>query len=94
MTSDTGRKCPCRSRDVYVKGGMLKTRMKRVADRGDHAVRRLAEIEASIANLSKEDLLDLADISSKPNPAHQSGIRRLLKWRDVISAFEDRSGTD
>jgi hypothetical protein len=41
---------------------MLKTRMKRVADRGDHAVRRLAEIEASIATLSNEDLLDLADI--------------------------------
>jgi hypothetical protein len=45
-----------------IKGGMLKTRMKRVADRGDHAVRRLAEIEASIADLSNEDLLDLADI--------------------------------
>ena len=45
-----------------IKGGMLKTRMKRVADRGDRAVRRLAEIDASIANLSNEDLLDLADI--------------------------------
>jgi len=31
---------------------MVKTRMKRVADRGDHAVRRLAEIEASVENLS------------------------------------------
>ena len=41
---------------------MLKTRMKRVADSGDHAVRRLAGIEASVANLSDEDLLDLADI--------------------------------
>ena len=45
-----------------IKGGMLKTRMKRVADRSDHAVRRFAEIEASIADLSNEDLLDLADI--------------------------------
>jgi len=45
-----------------IESHMLKTRMKRVANRGDHAVRRLAEIEASIANLSKEDLLDLADI--------------------------------
>ncbi len=45
-----------------IKYGMLKTRMKRVADRGDHTVRRLAEIEASIADLSNEDLLDLADI--------------------------------
>jgi len=41
---------------------MLKARMKRVADRGDHAVRRLAEIEAAIMDLSNEDLLDLADI--------------------------------
>ncbi|MEG8055492.1 hypothetical protein [Sphingomonas faeni] len=41
---------------------MLKTKMKRVADRGDHAVRRVAEIEASITNLFNEDLLDLADI--------------------------------
>jgi hypothetical protein len=48
---------------------MLKTRMKRVADRGDHAVRRLAEIEASIADLSNEDLLDLADIfKAEPRP--------------------------
>lgn len=42
-----------------IKGDMLKTRMKRI---GDHAVRRFAEIEASIADLSNEDLLDLADI--------------------------------
>ena len=43
--------------------------MKRVADRGDHAVRRLVEIEASIANLSNEDLLDLADIFKvEPRP--------------------------
>lgn len=53
---------PAAPTTFMIKGGMLKTRMKRVADRGDHAVRRLAEIEASIANLSKEDLLDLADI--------------------------------
>jgi hypothetical protein len=45
-----------------LEGQMLKTRMKKVADRGDHAVRRLAEIEASIAKLPNEDLLDLADI--------------------------------
>jgi hypothetical protein len=45
-----------------IEGHMLKTRMKRVAGQGDHAVRRLAETEASIANLPNEDLLDLADI--------------------------------
>lgn len=49
---------------------MLKTRMKRVADRGDHAVQHLAEIEASIANLPNEDLLDLADIfKAEPRPS-------------------------
>jgi len=48
---------------------MLKIRMKRVADQGDQAVRRLAEIETSIANLSDEDLLDLADIfKAEPRP--------------------------
>jgi len=48
---------------------MLKKRMKRVADRGDDAVRRIAEIEASIADLSNEDLLDLADIfKAEPRP--------------------------
>lgn len=48
---------------------MLKTRMKRLADRGDRAVQRLAEIEASITNLSNEDLLDLADIfKAEPRP--------------------------
>jgi hypothetical protein len=53
-----------------IEGHMLKTRMKRVADRGDHAVRRLAEIKASIADLSDEDLLDLADIfKAEPRPA-------------------------
>ncbi len=48
---------------------MLKTRIKRLADRGDRAVQRLAEIEASITNLSNEDLLDLADIfKAEPRP--------------------------
>jgi len=41
-----------------IESHMLKTRMKRVA-----------EIEASIANLSNEDLLDLADIFKvEPRP--------------------------
>lgn len=41
---------------------MLKTRMKRLSDRSERAVQRLADIEASIAALASEDLLDLADI--------------------------------
>ncbi|RYY13796.1 MAG: hypothetical protein EON55_09665 [Alphaproteobacteria bacterium] len=36
--------------------------MKRLADRGEHAMRRLAEIETATRNLADEDLLDLADI--------------------------------
>jgi hypothetical protein len=41
---------------------MLRTRMKRRADRGELAVQRLADIETSIVRLGDEDLLDLADI--------------------------------
>ncbi len=41
---------------------MLRTRMKRLADRGELAVQRLADIETSILRLGDEDLLDLADI--------------------------------
>ncbi|WP_243644610.1 hypothetical protein [Sphingomonas sp. PP-CE-1A-559] len=63
---------------VMIEGHMLKTRMKRVADRGDHAVRRLAEIEASIADLSNEDLLDLADIF-KAEPRSPIGDMAFLE---------------
>jgi hypothetical protein len=41
---------------------MLKTRVKRRAIQGESASKRLAAIEASIAALSDDDLLDLADI--------------------------------
>ena len=41
---------------------MLQRRMKRAAARGQRAIERLAGIEASIAALSDDDLLDLADI--------------------------------
>lgn len=41
---------------------MLKTRIKRQADQGERARKRLAQIEASIISLNDEDLLDLADI--------------------------------
>ena len=43
---------------------MLKSRMKRHAAVGGRAVDRLAEIEAAVAALKDEDLLDLADIFS------------------------------
>jgi hypothetical protein len=41
---------------------MLKIRVKRRADQGERARKRLAQIEMSIAVLSDDDLLDLADI--------------------------------
>ncbi len=41
---------------------MLRTRRKRLAHRSEAALRRLSAIEASVAGLSDEDLLDLADI--------------------------------
>jgi hypothetical protein len=41
---------------------MLKTRMKRLTDRGDRAVEYVAKIESSIRDLVDDDLLDLADI--------------------------------
>lgn len=41
---------------------MLKTKVKRITDRADRAVERLAKIETSITGLADNDLLDLADI--------------------------------
>jgi hypothetical protein len=43
---------------------MLKTRIKRRAAQAERAIARLAEVEASVAALVDEDLLDLADIFS------------------------------
>ena len=45
-----------------VEGCMLRTKMKRITNRGDRAAERLAEIETSITGLADNDLLDLADI--------------------------------
>lgn len=41
---------------------MLRTKIRRGAEEGVNAINRLAKIEASIAALNDEDLLDLADI--------------------------------
>lgn len=43
---------------------MLKTRIKRRAPDAERAIARLAAIQASVATLGDEDLLDLADIFS------------------------------
>ncbi len=41
---------------------MLKTRMRRLAAENDRALDRLAAVEAAVASLADEDLLDFADI--------------------------------
>lgn len=41
---------------------MLKIRTKRLAIEAERAIDRLAAVEASVAALGDEDLLDLADI--------------------------------
>lgn len=41
---------------------MQNDRTKWRADRGSRAIKRIADIEASIAALADDDLLDLADI--------------------------------
>lgn len=45
-----------------IRWSMLKKRFKRQADQGEYARKRLVLIEASIAGLSDNDLLDLADV--------------------------------
>lgn len=47
---------------------MLKTRMKRIATETARALDRLAAIEAAVAALGDEDLLDFADIFAAGDP--------------------------
>lgn len=47
---------------------MLKTRMKRLSAETERALDRLAAVEASVAALADEDLLDLADIFAAGDP--------------------------
>lgn len=47
---------------------MTNKRITRRADHGSRALKRLSEIETSIATLNNDDLLDLADIfMGQPN---------------------------
>jgi hypothetical protein len=61
--------------------GMLKIRTKRRADQAAHAATRLAQIEASIAALENEDLLDLADIfkNRMPTPLGEMASAEMTK---------------
>lgn len=47
---------------------MLKTRMRRLGAEQQRSLDRLAAIEAAVAALGNEDLLDLADIFTTGNP--------------------------
>ena len=58
---------------------MLKMQKKRLARRNKEAVRRLDEIELSIATLSDDDLLDLADIFQ----AEPRGTLGEIAWTEM-----------
>ncbi|MFD1035474.1 hypothetical protein ACFQ15_12485 [Sphingomonas hankookensis] len=60
---------------------MLKTRMKRLATRTELDLQRLAAIEAAVAGLSDEDLLDFADIfiGGDPTPLHAMAEEQMRK---------------
>jgi hypothetical protein len=53
---------------------MLKRRRKWRADPGARAIKRLANIEASIAALANEDLLDLVDIFLDRRSIGRNGV--------------------
>lgn len=63
---------------------MLKTRLRRIADRNERAVQRLAQIETALCALDDEDLLDLADIF-KDRPQNPIGeiAAAEMKRRDI-----------
>lgn len=48
---------------------MLNMRIKRLAAQTERALVRLAAVEASVAALADEDLLDLADIYAAGDPS-------------------------
>jgi hypothetical protein len=68
---------------------MLKSRLKRISATGSRALHRLGAIEASIAALHNEDLLDLADIfpSKQGTPlgeiASVEMAKRGLSWSKI-----------
>lgn len=63
---------------------MTRQRTKWRADRGTRALKRFAELEASIAALGDEDLLDLADIfKEKPSTVMWSIAFTEMTRRDI-----------
>jgi hypothetical protein len=63
---------------------MLRTRMRRITTRGDHAIARLVGIEASIKSLGDEDVLDLADIFKEmPGSVLGEIVQAEMTRRDI-----------
>ncbi len=63
---------------------MLRTRIKRDARSGEQALRRLVEIEASLAKLTDDDILDLADIfaTQRDKPLGEIAFAEM-EWRNI-----------
>jgi hypothetical protein len=63
---------------------MLKMKTRRLAAEGARAVTRISEIQASVAALNDEDLLDLADIFSGETPTFIGDVASTeLKRRNL-----------
>lgn len=63
---------------------MEKSRTKWRADRGSRALKQISQIEASIATLADEDLLDFADIVlSAPIPALAECVKAEMQRRNI-----------
>ena len=62
---------------------MLRSRIKRHQARVERMLDRMAAIEASVAALSDEDLLDLADIfaGGRPSPLREMTQGEMLRRR-------------
>jgi hypothetical protein len=58
---------------------MLKIKNKRLTDRGDRAVKRLAEIETCITGLADNDLLDRADKAELYTPSADMAFLEMTR---------------
>lgn len=64
---------------------MLKTRMKRLSAETERALDRLAAVEASVAALGDDDLLDLADIFATGEPTPLRAMAEVEMRRRNLS---------
>ncbi len=60
---------------------MLRTRMKRIAEKSERTEQRVVAIEAAIVALDNDDLLDLADIfdAKADNPLKEIAKFEMMK---------------